>query len=84
MDDVLSDLQKSSVSVEVALSDLFDLCLERNSKDNMTVVLVLFKNAPQLYWMDKVICRPDEELIDKRIQQKQEEKAKGIEKEIVF
>lgn len=67
-------MQKSSVSVEVALSDLFDLCLERNSKDNMTVVLVLFKNAPQ----------PDEELIDKRLQQKQEEKAKGIEKEIVF
>ncbi|KAK8793782.1 hypothetical protein WA171_002913 [Blastocystis sp. BT1] len=71
---ILHDLLKSSVSVEVALSDLFDLCLERNSKDNMTVVLVLFKNAPQ----------PDEELIDKRLQQKQEEKAKGIEKEIVF
>lgn len=35
------------MSVEVALSDLFDLCLERNSKDNMTMVLVLFKNAPQ-------------------------------------
>mgnify|MGYP000532253971 FL=1 len=31
-----------------------------------------------------MICRPDEELIDKRLQQKQEEKAKGIEKEIVF
>lgn len=77
-------MQKSSVSVEVALSDLFDLCLERNSKDNMTVVLVLFKNAPQQYWKDIMICRPDEELIDKRLQQKQEEKPKGIEKEIVF
>ena len=44
---MLNDMQNSSVSVEVALSDLFDLCLERNSKDNMTVVLVLFKNAPQ-------------------------------------
>ena len=77
-------MQKSSVSVEVALSDLFDLCLERNSKDNMTVVLVLFKNAPQQYWKNEMTCRPDEELIDKRLQQKQEEKAKGIEKEIVF
>ena len=50
----------------------------------MTVLLVLFKNAPQQYWKDIMICRPDEELIDKRLQQKQEEKAKGIEKEIVF
>lgn len=54
------------MSVEVALSDLFDLCLQRNSKDNMTIVLVLFKNAPQ----------PNEEKIEKRLEQKQEERSK--------
>ena len=44
---ILDDLLKSSVSVEIALQDLLDLCLERQSKDNMTIVLVLFKNAPK-------------------------------------
>lgn len=33
--------------MELALEHLLDLCLEKNSKDNMTVVLVLFKNAPK-------------------------------------
>lgn len=62
---IVSDLLESSVSVEVALADLFELCLQRNSKDNMTMVLVLFKNAPQ----------PDEEKIEKRLEKKQEEYA---------
>lgn len=66
--DEMHYLLKSSVSVEVALSDLFDLCLERNSKDNMTMVLVLFKNAPQM----------DEALVEKRLQEKQEMKAKEM------
>ena len=33
--------------MELALENVLDMCLEKNSKDNMTVVLVLFKNAPK-------------------------------------
>ncbi|KAK8829650.1 phosphatase 1B [Blastocystis sp. ATCC 50177/Nand II] len=53
----------STLTVELALEHLLDLCLEKNSKDNMTVVLVLFKNAPKL----------DEKIVEEMLKKKEEE-----------
>lgn len=62
------------MTVELALSSLFDLCLERNSKDNMTVVLVLFKNAPK-WEMERIVrCRMDEATIEAMLKEKEEVK----------
>ena len=42
----------------------------------MTIVLVLFKNAPQYVPGVPMTCRPNEEKIEKRLEQKQEERSK--------
>ena len=56
------------------MSSLFDLCLERNSKDNMTVVLVLFKNAPNWETERVVRRRMDEATIEAMLKEKEEVK----------
>ena len=61
---IVNSLLRQSLTVELALSSLFDLCLERNSKDNMSVVLVLFKNAPKM----------DEATIEAMLKEKEEVK----------
>ena len=56
------------------MSSLFDLCLERNSKDNMSVVLVLFKNAPKWETERVVTRRMDEATIEAMLKEKEEVK----------
>lgn len=56
------------------MSSLFDLCLERNSKDNMSVVLVLFKNAPKWETERVVRHRMDEATIEAMLKEKEEVK----------
>ena len=60
--------------MELALSSLIDLCLERNSKDNMSVVLVLFKNAPKWETERVVRRRMDEATIEAMLKEKEEVK----------
>lgn len=45
--DILNELLRRYESVDDALSEFLDICLEKGSKDNMTVVLVLLNNAPK-------------------------------------
>lgn len=40
--DILNELLKACGSVEDALKQFLDVCLEKNSRDNMTVVIVIF------------------------------------------
>ena len=62
------------MTVELALEHLLDLCLEKNSKDNMTVVLVLFKNAPKWETERVVRRRMDEATIEAMLKEKEEVK----------
>ena len=72
---VLDNLLMSHETVEAALGGFLDVCLEKGSKDNMTIMLIPLANVPQWEKVGGVMGRPVPEMIEKRIEE-EEKKAK--------
>ena len=79
---VLDNLLMSHETVEAALGGFLDVCLEKGSKDNMTIMLIPLANVPQWEKVGGVMGRPVSEMIEKRIEEekkKAEEEARKAE-----
>lgn len=78
---ILYFVQECEEKIEDVVTNVLDHCLEKGSRDNMSVILVLFDAAPKyLYSFIIYFNRPIPERVQKRKEEK-EQKAKELEEQ---
>lgn len=66
--------------MEEAVKAFLDECLERGSRDNMTLMILLLNDAPTWVWDGEVTNRPDVRMVEeqKRVDEEKRKKASEL------